>query len=895
MNSAPVVSVVDFATVLLGNPIQVASLFSVSDPDGDAITRFEFTDLNGAALTGRFRLGGSFQGNGSTFEINASQLGALQYVGGSDISNEQIQIRAFDGELWSAARTLGLYTTRQNTTRPVIESGPSFALANEVRVASAFLSASDPDGFPILRYFLRDRRVDGSFFTLNGERLEEGVYHNVQAEDLPNLRYNGFGSGVDIIDAFAWDGAQWSVASSERITTIGNFNRPSVQFNRREIGVNTNTTVADAIIFSDADGNTPKFVELFDTGPHSFTGALVFNGQELASKEWHRFAYSDLENITYNAGERTHSEQIRVRVSDGRFLSTNSTIVFDSVEVPVVGHDPLIVSQHITFTPLQDIFAQADSGTSYLEYEVIELGGVTGDVSGRLVSSFDGTLATGELFSFTPTEFNNTGFASGAYEQRSTDELLIRARNDQGWGEWTRATVRTEPAGDDALLQQISNAPVTFNSWLNFTPILNPGRPANEIPFSFLQNFPLYNPPGEANANNFSVVTPDARQNVRDALAEVSSIANINFVEVQDTVINETTGLRGGLLRFGDYTQIASNTLGYTFLPSLEELAGDIFFNIGLLGTDFERGTLGFETVIHEIGHALGFEHAFAGQAPFLPPVTNSYDFTVLGEVPSINGTIGTYQLYDILHLQRLYGAAENNPGDTLYDAAAFYNGADSVAAVWDSGGIDTLSAAGTAVNFATGAQIDLREGSRNSFGSLENNITIAFDTSIENAIGSSRGDIISGNNLNNTLSGGEGADELYGRGGDDLLQGGADNDTYIFGIADGQDVISEERLAGRDTIRLVSTPGLDNFEEDLQFRIDGRDLVIDLNLNGENTTQESIRIENQLWGSWRIESLEIGDTRVDLTDVFSKASSDSQNFRLLTTSSVFGSLVVPT
>ena len=154
MNSAPVVSVVDFATVLLGNPIQVASLFSVSDPDGDAITRFEFTDLNGAALTGRFRLGGSFQGNGSTFEINASQLGALQYVGGSDISNEQIQIRAFDGELWSAARTLGLYTTRQNTTRPVIESGPSFALANEVRVASAFLSASDPDGFPILRLSL---------------------------------------------------------------------------------------------------------------------------------------------------------------------------------------------------------------------------------------------------------------------------------------------------------------------------------------------------------------------------------------------------------------------------------------------------------------------------------------------------------------------------------------------------------------------------------------------------------------------------------------------------------------------------------------------------------------------------------------------------------------------
>lgn len=892
--NAPVVSVVDFATVLLGTPLQVAELFTVTDPDGDAITSYEFTDLSGAPLTGRFRAAGSLQANGSTVQISASQLGSFQYIGGGDVSNELIRIRAFDGQDFSVAQTVRIYSTTQNNTRPVITAEPSFVLENEFRLGTALLSASDPDGFPIQRFFLRDRRVDGSFFTLNGERLQEGVYHNVQTEDLVNLRYFGFGSGTDIIDAFAWDGSDWSVASSETIRTIANTNRPSVQFNRKEVGANTTTTFADLLVVSDVDGNTPKFVELFDTGPHSFTGALVFNGQELESKVWHRFAYSDIDQITYNAAERTHSEQIRVRVSDGQFLSRNATVIIDSVESPVVGHDDLIPLSHLEFVPLREIFAQNDNGTSYIEYEIIELGGVTGDATGRLLT-FGDRQPTGEVISLTPAEFQNTGFRSGAFVERATDELLIRARNNQFWGDWSRVTLRTEPAGQDALLQVISTTPTTYNSWLQYTTILTPERAPNEITFSFMQNFPIYDPEGEAAQDNFFTLTAQERENVRVALREYSSFANVTFTEISDATINDVTGDRGGLLRFGSYEEFPSNILGYTFLPSFAPEAGDIFLNIALVGGDWTPGTPGYETLIHEIGHAMGFEHPFAGQAPFLPDSTQTSDYTVMANQPSINGIVGAYQIYDVYQAQQLYGAAANNTGDDLYDENSFYNGANSVQTIWDTGGIDTLSAAGTATTLPFGATLDLREGARSSIGTFTENITINFGVQIENAIGTARADSITGNALNNTLTGGLGADQLYGLGGNDLLQGGAGDDTYLWGIGDGSDTISEERLAGRDTISIVNTPGVDNFEEDLQFRLDGRDLVVDLNLGSEGASVQSLRIENQRWGSWRIESLEIGGSRVDLTDVFRQASAETQNFRILNSTSIFGSLVVPT
>ena len=73
--------------------------------------------------------------------------------------------------------------------------------------------------------------------------------------------------------------------------------------------------------------------------------------------------------------------------------------------------------------------------------------------------------------------------------------------------------------------------------------------------------------------------------------------------------------------------------------------------------------------------------------------------------------------------------------------------------------------------------------------------------TGIEDVTGGSGADSITGNALGNllngmaghdTLSGGSGGDTLSGGTGNDSLSGGADADMFIFGTADGRDVISD-------------------------------------------------------------------------------------------------------
>ncbi len=80
------------------------------------------------------------------------------------------------------------------------------------------------------------------------------------------------------------------------------------------------------------------------------------------------------------------------------------------------------------------------------------------------------------------------------------------------------------------------------------------------------------------------------------------------------------------------------------------------------------------------------------------------------------------------------------------------------------------------------------------------------FDTliSIENVIGSSRGDRITGNGETNRLDGGAGSDMLDGKGGDDWLKGGLGDDTLIGGS--GRDTADYTGYNGKIVVNLSKT-----------------------------------------------------------------------------------------
>lgn len=86
--------------------------------------------------------------------------------------------------------------------------------------------------------------------------------------------------------------------------------------------------------------------------------------------------------------------------------------------------------------------------------------------------------------------------------------------------------------------------------------------------------------------------------------------------------------------------------------------------------------------------------------------------------------------------------------------------------------------------------------------------LVFAPGTRIENVIGGSGNDSITGNLLNNALRGGGGNDTLTGLGGNDSLDGGADHDTYSFDAdaALGHDTLLDTARSGNDHLDFSTT-----------------------------------------------------------------------------------------
>ncbi len=212
-------------------------------------------------------------------------------------------------------------------------------------------------------------------------------------------------------------------------------------------------------------------------------------------------------------------------------------------------------------------------------------------------------------------------------------------------------------------------------------------------------------------------------------------------------------------------------------------------------------GSFVYHTFIHELGHSLGLFHIWEYILNEKHKVLDSIKYSVMSyKCPDIkDADFGglypmTFMLVDILLLQYLYGEnmttrLENNTygfhSNTGRAAYSLNNIEDKlVSCIWDSGGIDTLDFSLYTVNQV----INLNEGCFSDIGGLRSNISIAYKTIIENAIGGKGDDTLIGNPFDNNLIGGDGNDLFYGGSGNDVIYGELGNDV-LYGD-DGDDML---------------------------------------------------------------------------------------------------------
>jgi lysozyme family protein len=117
-NRVPIVSTNNI-TLAPGSTIAASSLFSVQDPDGDAMQSYYFHNRDSSSDGSYFTLNGVKQPR--TIYVNANQLKDLKFVAGRNgVEQQSIVIAAFDGKHWSDDSVLSV-----NSPTSVISTEPS--------------------------------------------------------------------------------------------------------------------------------------------------------------------------------------------------------------------------------------------------------------------------------------------------------------------------------------------------------------------------------------------------------------------------------------------------------------------------------------------------------------------------------------------------------------------------------------------------------------------------------------------------------------------------------------------------------------------------------------------------------------------------------------------------
>ncbi|MBV9816157.1 MAG: right-handed parallel beta-helix repeat-containing protein [Alphaproteobacteria bacterium] len=193
-----------------GQLFDASSLFTASDPDGDAITQYDFWDTGGGG--GQFLVDGAAQPANGDIYVSAAQLAQTAYQSGN--GTDTLWVRAYDGTQWSAWSPSFTVSAQSIDTPAVVTPTSSNIAASPGQLfdASSLFTASDPDGDAITQYDFWDTGGGGGQFLVDGAAQPANGDIYVSAAQLAQTAYQS-GNGTDTLWVRAYDGTQWSAWS----------------------------------------------------------------------------------------------------------------------------------------------------------------------------------------------------------------------------------------------------------------------------------------------------------------------------------------------------------------------------------------------------------------------------------------------------------------------------------------------------------------------------------------------------------------------------------------------------------------------------------------------------------------------------------------------------------
>ena len=490
INHAPVVTVADIK-VSPGQTLQVSTLISVTDPDGDALI-YNFYDNTPAANSGYFVVNGTVMPAGTTFGLTAAQLAQTVFVAGTGTSDD-IFVQVSDGQ---AVSNLAEFHVNINHAPVVTVTDMSARSGQTLQVTSLF-GAIDADN-DTLNYTFTDLTPDSTFedyapavntghFVVNGTVIAAGTSFSVSAAQLAQTVFVPGDAGTsDRLRVQVSDGQVVSLAEFQINTAVNQAPVLTVQASDMSAKAGQSLQASSLISVTDPDHDALIY-NFFDNSSAANSGHFVVNGKVMPAGTTFGLTAAQLAQTVFVAGASGVSDDVYVQVSDGHAVSGLGNFHVNAA----VNHAPVLTVANVSAVPGQTLQASSligvtDADNDALIYNFFDNSSAAN--SGHFV--FNGTvMAAGTTFGLTAAQLAQTVFVVGA--SGVSDDIYAQVSDGQAVSSLGNFHINNL---NHAPVLTVADVSAVAGQTLQASSLINVTDPDNDaLIYNFFDNSPAAN------------------------------------------------------------------------------------------------------------------------------------------------------------------------------------------------------------------------------------------------------------------------------------------------------------------------------------------------------------------------------------------------------------------
>ena len=321
-DSRPTATGID-ASILEAYSLDVAPLVSGTNSTGAPAEAFRLTDLQTSANSGYFEFRGTRVPSGEYFEVQASDINDLKYIGGAFGEQiERIRLQAIVGGVLSDASFFNI-TTLENEFAPTVRAFDVDSRVGSVIDFASMFSWSDADGPPTMidtvRFYDTGIEADSGYFSINDVRqpAREWIEVSYDLVQQGEVRYHVSNRrDSELYRVTVNDGRFQSTLDTGEVIAIA---APELTPFQNDFSVDTIERISIGNFIAQTDSGPPLVeYQVYDENTDTRSGRIELDGTDLQQGIVHTLTAAEFDRLVFKGAEADFGRQIDGMLVRGR-------------------------------------------------------------------------------------------------------------------------------------------------------------------------------------------------------------------------------------------------------------------------------------------------------------------------------------------------------------------------------------------------------------------------------------------------------------------------------------------------------------------------------------------------------------------------------------------------